>query len=53
VADLKAAQGCTQLGLRFRLAQKAFAHTAAYDTAIADYLGKQTADTVAACYQLR
>jgi phosphoribosylaminoimidazolecarboxamide formyltransferase/IMP cyclohydrolase len=53
VADLDAAQGCTRLPLRFRLAQKAFAHTAAYDTAIADYLGQQTAESVAACYQLR
>jgi phosphoribosylaminoimidazolecarboxamide formyltransferase/IMP cyclohydrolase len=53
VAELKAAQGCTPLALRFRLAQKAFAHTAAYDTAIADYLGRQAAAEIAACYQLR
>jgi phosphoribosylaminoimidazolecarboxamide formyltransferase/IMP cyclohydrolase len=53
VAELKTAQGSTQLPLRFRLAQKAFAHTAAYDTAIAQYLERQSADTVAACYQLR
>ncbi len=53
VADLKAGGGSTQLDLRFRLAQKAFAHTAAYDTAIADYLGRQTSDNVAACYQLK
>ena len=53
VEELQASNGCSQLALRFRLAQKAFAHTAAYDTAIADYLGKHTAEAVAACYQLR
>lgn len=38
LAELKA-QGQTTLETRRRLAQKAFAHTAAYDTAIAAYLG--------------
>ena len=52
VNELKASKGCSQLALRFRLAQKAFAHTAAYDTAIADYLQKQSADLVAGCYDL-
>ncbi|MDJ0781674.1 MAG: hypothetical protein QNJ22_06860 [Desulfosarcinaceae bacterium] len=51
VSDLKATQGRTELSLRFRLAQKAFAHTAAYDAAISDYLQAQSADAVAACYQ--
>jgi phosphoribosylaminoimidazolecarboxamide formyltransferase/IMP cyclohydrolase len=53
IAALKTGKGATDLALRFRLAQKAFAHTAAYDTAIADYLGTQTAQAVAACYDLR
>lgn len=43
--------GKTSLALRFRLAQKAFAHTAAYDAAIAGYLAERTADEVAAQYQ--
>lgn len=52
VAELKASNGCSQLALRFRLAQKAFAHTAAYDTAIAAYLRECSPEEVAACYQL-
>lgn len=43
--------GKTSLALRFRLAQKAFAHTAAYDAAIAGYLAERSADEVAAQYQ--
>jgi phosphoribosylaminoimidazolecarboxamide formyltransferase/IMP cyclohydrolase len=39
VADEMAAEkGSISLSLRYRLARKAFAHTAAYDTAIAGYL---------------
>ena len=38
--ELAAAKGCTSLAMRYRLAQKAFAHTAAYDAAIAEYLMK-------------
>ncbi len=38
-----AANGCTTLELRKRLAQAAFAKTAAYDRAIAGYLAGQTA----------
>lgn len=40
LAGLKAAEGQLSLATRFDLARKAFAHTAAYDTAIADYLAK-------------
>jgi phosphoribosylaminoimidazolecarboxamide formyltransferase/IMP cyclohydrolase len=36
--EMTAAKGCTSLAMRYRLAKKAFAHTAAYDTAIAGYL---------------
>jgi phosphoribosylaminoimidazolecarboxamide formyltransferase/IMP cyclohydrolase len=40
VAELQAAGGKLSLKTRFDLARKAFAHTAAYDTAIAAYLAK-------------
>jgi phosphoribosylaminoimidazolecarboxamide formyltransferase/IMP cyclohydrolase len=43
LAEIQAA-GCTSLELRRRLAAKAFAHTAAYDRAIADYFAGQTAE---------
>lgn len=38
VDELEANDGATVLETRFRLAQKAFGHTAQYDRAIADYL---------------
>ena len=50
-SELQAHAGATTLALRFRLAGKAFEHTAAYDRAIADYLGRQTAADVSACYR--
>jgi len=50
-SELKAQAGSTTLTLRFRLAGKAFEHTAAYDRAIADYLGRQSAAGVSACYR--
>ena len=50
--DLKANSGRMTFGQRFRLAQKAFAHTAEYDRAIADYLGGQDAAVVRACYRV-
>ena len=49
--ELRAAEGRTSLDLRFALAQKAFAHTADYDRAIADYLQGQSAAAAAGCYQ--
>ena len=51
LSELKANEGKTSLALRFRLAQKAFAHTAEYDRAIADYLGRQGAAGVSGCYR--
>ncbi len=51
--ELAASGGQTSLDLRFALAQKAFAHTADYDRAIADYLGGQTATGAAECYQFQ
>ncbi|MFO7708063.1 MAG: hypothetical protein R6V84_07800 [Desulfobacterales bacterium] len=50
-SELEANHGATSLALRFRLAQKAFEHTAAYDRAIADYLGGVAAGDVSACYR--
>jgi phosphoribosylaminoimidazolecarboxamide formyltransferase/IMP cyclohydrolase len=47
---LKANQGKTSLALRFQLAQKAFAHTADYDRAIADYLGATAYEQIKRCY---
>jgi phosphoribosylaminoimidazolecarboxamide formyltransferase/IMP cyclohydrolase len=52
LAELRAGGGKLSLALRFRLAQKAFAHTAEYDRAIADYLGRQDAAGVSECYRL-
>ncbi|MDJ0883224.1 MAG: hypothetical protein QNJ48_03645 [Desulfobacterales bacterium] len=51
--ELAASGGRTSLDLRFALAQKAFAHTADYDRAIADYLGVQNAGQAAGCYQFQ
>ncbi len=51
LSDMTANKGALSLGLRFRLAQKAFQHTAAYDRTIADYLGLLSFDDMAACYQ--
>jgi phosphoribosylaminoimidazolecarboxamide formyltransferase/IMP cyclohydrolase len=51
LSELKANGGAAPLGLRFRLAQKAFAHTAEYDRAIADYLGGVAAADAARCYR--
>jgi len=51
LAELKAGGGQMPLALRFRLAQKAFAHTADYDRAIADYLGSQNAAVVGGGYR--
>ncbi|MCC6535222.1 MAG: bifunctional phosphoribosylaminoimidazolecarboxamide formyltransferase/IMP cyclohydrolase [Burkholderiales bacterium] len=38
IAELEASAGAIGLGLRFALAKKAFSHTAAYDSAISNYL---------------
>jgi phosphoribosylaminoimidazolecarboxamide formyltransferase/IMP cyclohydrolase len=48
--ELEASKGLTTLETRFRLAQKAFSHTAGYDRAIADYLGHTGLDDIRACY---
>ena len=51
--DLAANGGQTSLALRFSLAQKAFAHTADYDRAIADYLGARRFAEASAGYQFQ
>ena len=52
VAELKKSGGKLALKTRFDLARKAFAHTAAYDTAIAGYLAKCPFDTVRQTYRI-
>ncbi len=52
VSELKQAEGKLSLKTRFELARKAFAHTAAYDTAIAAYLAKCPFDAVRQTYRV-
>jgi phosphoribosylaminoimidazolecarboxamide formyltransferase/IMP cyclohydrolase len=52
IAELKAGCGALPLDLRFRLAQKAFAHTADYDRAIADYIGGVAAGEIGKLYRV-
>lgn len=51
LSEMKMQGGETSLDLRFRLAQKAFEHTAVYDRAIADYLSRQTIADIRECYE--
>jgi phosphoribosylaminoimidazolecarboxamide formyltransferase/IMP cyclohydrolase len=50
--EMDAGGGTISLALRYRLACKAFDHTAAYDTAIARYLADTDVDAVMKVYQL-
>jgi phosphoribosylaminoimidazolecarboxamide formyltransferase/IMP cyclohydrolase len=50
ISELNANNGALSLNLRFRLAQKAFEHTAVYDRTIADFLGARSFAEVAGCY---
>lgn len=50
VAELSASGAKLSLATRLRLMKKAFAHTAQYDTAIAEYFGAATDDAVKAAY---
>ena len=52
LASLEAHGGCLDLRYRFQLAQKAFAHVAAYDRAICTFLAEQNSDLVPAAYEL-
>jgi phosphoribosylaminoimidazolecarboxamide formyltransferase/IMP cyclohydrolase len=49
--ELDAMDGEISLRTRFSLAQKAFAHTAGYDRAIAEFLAFTTFDQVTDCYE--
>jgi phosphoribosylaminoimidazolecarboxamide formyltransferase / IMP cyclohydrolase len=51
--ELASTGGKTPLKMRLYLAQKAFQHTAAYDTAIALYMGKQTIKDIRQCYDIQ
>lgn len=50
LTDMAANGGGLTLKQRFALAQKAFAHTAEYDRAIAEFLSTRAHDTLATCY---
>ena len=49
--ELRAGQGSSSLKTRYRLAWKAFAHTAEYDSTIARYLAECSAEQASACYK--
>jgi phosphoribosylaminoimidazolecarboxamide formyltransferase/IMP cyclohydrolase len=51
--EMAAGNGCLSLDLRYRLARKAFALTAAYDTAIAGYLADTDFAAVEKAYRLK
>ncbi len=51
LSEMKKNKGATSLELRFRLAQKAFSHTADYDRAIADFLASKSFAEAAVCYK--
>lgn len=53
VDDLRHSGGELGLARRYALMQKAFAHTAAYDTAIAGYFAKVPAADVESCYSIQ
>ncbi len=50
ISELDKHGGATSLELRYRLAQKAFAHTAIYDSQIADFFQQKSLDEVRGCY---
>jgi phosphoribosylaminoimidazolecarboxamide formyltransferase / IMP cyclohydrolase len=51
--ELKQSKGGLSLQTRLKLSQKAFAHTADYDGAIARFLGAKQVKEVAACYKMQ
>jgi phosphoribosylaminoimidazolecarboxamide formyltransferase/IMP cyclohydrolase len=52
VDELKGCDGMLSLDSRLKLMKKAFAHTAEYDRAIAEYFAAQNIAEVAGCYQV-
>jgi len=53
ISQMEKNSGSLSLDARFRLAQKAFEHTAAYDRAIADFLSIQSSSAVTGCYKIK
>ena len=51
VSEMRANNGSISLELRFKLAQKAFDHTAVYDRTIADFLANKSVAEVKGCYR--
>ncbi|MGB7918600.1 MAG: hypothetical protein WCF40_00945 [Desulfobacterales bacterium] len=51
VSELRSHEGRLPLDLRFQLAGKAFAHTAVYDRAIADFMADRNIEDVKRCYR--
>lgn len=50
IAEVRANKGAISLDTRFTLMKKAFAHTAAYDSAIAEYFAAVTPEAIAETY---
>jgi len=50
LSEMSSNSGAISLQLRYRLARKAFDHTAVYDRTIADFLGSRSFDEVKKCY---
>lgn len=50
--EMEKNKGAVSLELRFRLAQKAFEHTAIYDRTIADFLATRSFEEVGRCYRM-
>jgi phosphoribosylaminoimidazolecarboxamide formyltransferase/IMP cyclohydrolase len=50
LSEINQHKGATTLELRYRLAQKAFSHTAIYDRQIADFFKQKSFDEVQGCY---
>lgn len=53
LSELTDEGGSLSLSTRFRMAQKAFGHTAQYDRAIADYLSNLSIESDGSCYTIR
>ena len=51
VSHMQANNGSISLKFRYRLARKAFEHTAVYDRTIADFLGAKSFGDVESCYE--
>jgi phosphoribosylaminoimidazolecarboxamide formyltransferase/IMP cyclohydrolase len=52
LSEMDSNNGAISIGLRYRLAQKAFDHTALYDRTISGFLGSRAIDEMTACYTL-